>query len=105
MYTIDGEIIENIDDIEDDCFLLLLSSTRDKFIGLRNEKDGLSIKELRMDNAIIVKKKYDKLNKNWIDRKYLEWIEKVTSKFEIDNLESALNRHSKNEYLTKNDEY
>lgn len=36
MYAIDGEIVEMIDDIEDDCKLIIVSHDKEKFKGLVN---------------------------------------------------------------------
>jgi len=62
MYTLDGEIIEAVDEVDDDCNLIIVSANRDHFKGIINLKDNLSIRELRMDNAIEIKKRFDSLN-------------------------------------------
>lgn len=51
MYTIDGEILEQIDDLEDDIQLILVSEDAYSFKGIYNPKEGLDNKQLRMVNA------------------------------------------------------
>jgi hypothetical protein len=36
MYTIDGEMIESIDDIQSDCNLIIVSNDKQSFKGLRD---------------------------------------------------------------------
>ena len=65
MYTVDGEILESIEEIEDDCQLVIVSDDRYTFKGIANNKNGLSPKHLRMENAKLVKSKLENQNKEW----------------------------------------
>lgn len=57
MYTIEGELIESIDEIDDDCQLIIVSPDKFKFIGITNNREGLAPKDLRVENSKIVKNK------------------------------------------------
>jgi hypothetical protein len=57
MYALDGEIIEMLDEVDKDVNLILVSSDKDNFKGIHNLKSQLTTKDLRIDNADLVKRK------------------------------------------------
>ena len=105
MYTIDGEIIEAIDEIKDETNLVIVSNDKLIFKGLINSKDSLNNKELRFENSKDIKKKLETFNKEWANQKYLEWIERIIDKCGVENMQLALSKHANNHYMTNNSEY
>lgn len=105
MYSIEGELIESIDEIDDDCQLIIVSTDRFKFIGITNNRDGLAPKDLRVENSKIVKQKLLNQNKEWANQKYLEWIERICDKLNVENMQISLSQHANNEYLNNNEDY
>jgi hypothetical protein len=58
MYKIDGEIIEKMDEVNEDTKLLIVSDNSLKFEGIVQFKEGQTIKDLKIENAKDVKKRY-----------------------------------------------
>lgn len=48
MFSVDGEIIENIDEIPDDCKVILLSENKDDFKGIQFFEGEKSIRSTKM---------------------------------------------------------
>lgn len=90
MYALDGEIIETVDDIPNDCNLIIVSTNREKFSGLKNNKDFWSIKDFRINNASEVKHKFSSINKKFVDELYLEWAEQRQGNYGVENIEISL---------------
>ena len=57
MYTIDGELIEEINDIDDDCSLIIAAKDRYTFKGILNNRSGMDAKDLRMEYSKLIKQK------------------------------------------------
>ena len=66
MYSLNGAIVKSIDDIQNECKILLVS-TSPSFKGLINLKALKGEKEKRFDHASDVKKHLSKFNKQWTD--------------------------------------
>ncbi|CDW72151.1 UNKNOWN [Stylonychia lemnae] len=105
MYTIDGELIESIDEIEEDCSLIIAGKDRYTFNGILNNRSGMEAKDLRMENSKIIKQKLLSQEQEWANQKYLEWIERICDKFNIENMQLALETHANNSYLNSNQDY
>lgn len=45
------------------------------------------------------------MNKEWGNQKYLEWIERICDKFNVENMQMTLSKHANDEYLLNNDKY
>eukprot|EP00347_Sterkiella_histriomuscorum_P024352 403331424 len=105
MYTIEGELIESMDEIDDDCGIVIVSPDRFKFIGITNNREGLQAKDLRVENSKIVRSKLQAQNKEWANQKYLEWIERICDKLNVENMQLSLSKYANNDYLSNNEDY
>lgn len=45
------------------------------------------------------------MNKEWGNQKYLEWIERICDKFNVENMQLTLSKHANNQYMLDNSEY
>ena len=104
IYDIDGNLISCLEDIPLDCKILLLSpesppeepNAVSKFKGLIDARDVQGYKERRWENAQDVKNRILSINKDWTDKQYMQWLDKVKGTFGAENIDISLNKHQKN---------
>jgi hypothetical protein len=105
-FTINGTLLEILDEItEEDRFLLVSDTPSKGFKGLYNNHETLGHKELRFENAVEVRKKINNINKEWANQQYIKWLNNVQGKFCIENIEISLRKHQGNEYDLNNTFY
>jgi len=101
IYDLEGNLISCMEDIPLDCKLLLLSTeippeeanAVSKFKGLIDARDVQGQKERRWDNALAVKQRINSINRDWTDKQYMQWLDKVKGTFGAENIDISLNKH------------
>lgn len=61
-------------------------------------KDGLTVKDLRIENAKDNKKTYKDQNNKFANKKYMDWVHRLGEKIADENLEITFEKHKDNKY-------
>ena len=74
-------------------------------MGLQDARDRKTGKELRIDNAVEVRKWMQGLSKRLQNKLYLEWVERVSSHIDKSNIDSSLYDYAENNFRFGNKDY